>query len=347
MPQTPEEKQEKGLLHLRENDNVVILAAANFPFDQFMTVKTAANAFIHKVDDATAVKHQSYQTFQSFYHAAQSKPLAGSLGVSRAKIDEKHRIFFISRFNTTLKKLVIFFVADDPNHKYKLNSIEDSYTSKGYPCGSDNHWTAIINAINNKNIIYLETPKPVYLKPTTEQKPAVTATMSKKPKEKNQLNQPENLPAPEESSSALTPLMENVQTETESKETPTATVEPATTEKESSQLTPQMKDAEPEVEDKEEAPAKNKKKKKKKKKQPSEESIKTIYKTICEQTDTLYEFTHYLEEIITRKNSLQIVTHLLNLGMDPDLINDHGFCLMRAAMQEQQVEIVKLLLKRG
>src|SRR5579872_3616880 len=100
-------------------------------------------------------------------------------------------------------------------------------------------------------------------------------------------------------------------------------------------------------EKKEKATEKNKKKKKKKKKQPSEESIKTIYKTICEQTDTLYEFTHYLEEIITRKNSLQIVTHLLNLGMDPDLINDHGFCLMRAAMQEQQVEIVKLLLKRG
>lgn len=348
--QSPVVSEEK-LVKLMENENALIVCSDKFPYSEYLNPQDYQCKFISKINDATRVNKNN--PISGAWRAMQSECLAGSDNIRSGRVNGEHRVQFIARHSTTLKKLIIYFVVDDRKHKkYNLKEINDSYASKKRTCGEDKDWDIIIDLINKNSFL-----KGAQLKLVEVQKEEKISIIT----QTKSIDKTENSPL-EKDSDFVETLSEKLP-ETLPVTSQLAPVENKPNEKETPKIEPadlttvaEETDTEATTENNTDTPAKKKKHKKKKKKTQAEEkqaassngSLQKLLDHLIESegTEALAEKLDIIFSCTDHDTLLKIIRGLLNLGMNPDMVDAEGqSILMRFACSSEHIEITRLLLK--
>lgn len=343
--ETKTENKEQ-FIKIAENDYVLVLAIADKKqFGSYLIPHTTEDNFIKKIIASSVLNPKNKNPGYAVGRAMEVSPLEGIKHVLHAKVQNKHRILLIMRYVhfppqdklPPREKLVVLFLQDDRNHKLSLNSIKQSHKQKRYDCGSNIHWSKIIEAINNNH--YQVTPAPIEthedLKPLpkeplaaeTKEDPTSTATVATS----DQQDQTEAFTSQDNGATEGALVEKNpaevcqgLNVEHEKKNT----FEEASSEEMSIMQA-------------------TKKKKKKKKKTISDFELTGIHEGIYAKFKDDTEFLSLVNTVLCKNNGHETMLEFLNCGMNPDICDVEGTSFLRVALISKKIKVVELLLDRG
>lgn len=307
-----------------ENEQVIILGAPNFPAESYKSEKKEL-AFVCKLRDAICANPKN--PIGALLISIGLELLDGT--ICSARVTEKHRVILIARHFSELNKLVLYFLKDDPLHKYRLDRIIKSCKSQGYSCGSDAHWKLIFDSINL----------------ITKIAPEVRSELA------GELKLEAPLSIQHSASNNVYVAMPSLKGKEKEKETEME--EPDTQEIEEIKLIPDSHQfSEIELKKKKNTnkntpPSKNEPKDRPIFVKGVQVPVKYLYAKLIESNDdTLFEsmtliFIKFPTHVYASMSSL------LNLGINPSLCDLHGRSLLDFAIACGVTDTVRLLLERG
>lgn len=325
------EESEEKLVKLMENLHALVVCSERFCYEschEYLKSGTPQNNFIKKINDATLFKI-SNNPIQGIWSATQSEIVKGKLRICSGRVTEEHRVFFIARHSTQLNKTVVYLIEDDPHHKYNLAKIKANYLPKQRVCGSKEDWSTIFNMIYSDRYVQ---PLTSHIQPLPEYKN--TLPVENPPQETKD--------SPDNTTPLVVPVFEKMVVECPMQQQ--TAFNPDTRE----HPIDQHSELPAVPENKSEAPIKKKKKKKKKPVNApvSEAYLEIMLQEFLQKSGT-EEFYNELEKLFSMPNKdrcLQIVSGLLDLGLNPEITGSNGENLLRIAIMFQHTAVVKLLL---
>lgn len=337
------EQQVQSLILFCETEQVLILTSLYFPAQKYQ-IESRERAFVNKIIQSTTANPKN--PARGLWRAVGLEVLGEN--ICSARVTDKHRVILICRYIPEIKKLVLFFIADDPNHKYRLDRIKNIYQQVGYAVGATEHWKVIMNS---KRITIPQTPTNHVMK----QKDIFTNETHKLVMGSNGCSSPDShankelINNPMQDSSCVIG-----QTVCEAEDYG-ITVFPETTpeEKIARQLVPQHNTAGPQslTEDKY-FEGKKQQTKKMVNSIPSEIKVWKSYGQILGDISKNSDEDQDLRVLcgLFQKSTTYtyiIIERLLNLGMNPSLCDKNGRSLLAVAITTKNTAVIKLLLNRG